>query len=83
MKTNDVACFYECDDEFIGAISHVCIAYIEHLNCMSVALDIIAGDERHTVYIPHSSVPQVIQGLSSSYYSIADTVEPLEEEDGK
>ena len=83
MKTNDVACFYECDDVFIGAISHVSIAYIEHLNCMCVALDIVQGDERHTIYIPQSSVPQVVQALSSSYYSIVDTVQPLEEEDGK
>jgi hypothetical protein len=82
MKTNDVACFYECDDVFMGAISHVSIAFIEHLNCMSVALDILPGDGRHTIYIPHSSVPQIVQALSSSYYSIADTMKQMEEEQG-
>ena len=83
MKTNDVACYYECDDKFMGAISQVSIAFIEHLNAVSVALDIIAGDDRHTIYIPHSSVPQVIQALSSSYYSISDNLKLMEEEHGK
>ena len=83
MKTNDVACFYECDDVFMGATSTVSIAYLGRLNCMSIAVDIMVGDDRHTVYIPHSAVPQILQALSSSYYSIADTVQPLEEEDGK
>jgi hypothetical protein len=83
MKTNDVACFYECDDVFMGAISHVSIAFIEHLNAMSVALDIVAGNRRHTVYIPHSSVPQVVQALSASYYSIADTMKQMEDEHGE
>jgi hypothetical protein len=83
MKTNDVACFYECDDVFMGAISHVSIAFIEHLNAVSVALDIIAGDDRHTIYIPHAAVPQVVQALSSSYYSISDNLKLMEEEHGK
>jgi hypothetical protein len=84
MRTNDVACYYECDDTFTGALSHVSIAYIEHLHTMSVALDILAGEERHTIYIPHSSVPQIVQAFSASYYSIADTIKQMEEEqDGK
>ena len=83
MRTNDVACYYECDDVFMGATSHVSIAFIEHLNAVSVALDIIAGDERHTIYIPHSAVPQIVQALSVSYYSISDTLKQMEDEDGK
>lgn len=83
MRTNDVACYYEYDDTFTGALSHVSIAYIESLNAMSVALDIMAGEERHTVYIPHAAVPQVVQALSSSYYSISDTLKQMEEEHGK
>ena len=83
MKTNDVACYYECDDVFTGATTHVSIAFIEHLNAVSVALDIIAGDERHTIYIPHSAVPQIVQALSVSYYSISDTLKQMEDEDGK
>ena len=59
------------------------IAFIEHLNAVSVALDIIAGDERHTVYMPHAAVPQVVQALSSSYSSISDTLKQMEEEHGK
>jgi hypothetical protein len=83
MKTNDVACYFESDDIFTGALSHVSIAYIEHLNSMSVALDILVGEERHTVYIPHAAVPHVVQALSSSYYSIAETTKQMEEEDGQ
>ena len=83
MRTNDVACYYECDDVFTGATTHVSIAFIEHLNAVSVALDIIAGDERHTRYIPHSAVPQIVQALSVSYYSISDTFKQMEAEDGK
>ena len=59
------------------------IAFIEHLNAVSVALDIIAGDDRHTLYIPHAAVPQVVQAFSSSYYSISDTIKQMEEEHGK
>lgn len=80
MKTNDIACFYEFEDVFIGASSHLSIAFIEHLNAMSIALDIIAGDDRHTVYIPHASVPHIVQALSSSYYSISDTMKQMEDE---
>jgi hypothetical protein len=83
MRTNDVACYYECDDTFTGALFHVSIAYIEHLNTMSVAWDIVSGDERHTVYLPHTAVPQVVQALSSSYYSISDTLKQMEEDNGK
>jgi len=83
MKTNDVACYYESDDVFMGATTQVGIAYVEHLNCMSVALDIVAEDRRHTVYIPHSSVPQIVQALSASYYSIADTMKQMEDEHGE
>ena len=83
MRTNDVACFFESDDTFTGATSHISIAYIEHLNAMSVALDVIAGDDSHTIYIPHSAVPQVVQALSVSYYSISDTLKQMEEEHGK
>ena len=83
MKTNDVACYFESDEIFTGALSHVSIAYIEHLNAMSVAWDIVAGDERHTVYIPHAAVPQIVQALSSSYYSISDTLKQMEVEDGE
>ncbi len=83
MRTNDVACYYECDDKFTGAISQVSIAFIEHLNAVGVALDIIAGDDRHTIYIPHSSVPQIVQAFSASYYSIADTMKQMEDEHGE
>jgi hypothetical protein len=83
MKTNEISCFYESDDVFVGAASHVSIAYIENLNTMSIALDIVVGDDRHTVYIPHSAVPQIIQAFNSSYYSIADAMQQMEAEHGK
>jgi len=50
---------------------------------VSVALDIIAGDDRHTIYIPHAAVPQIVQALSASYYSIADTMKQMEDEHGE
>ena len=53
-------------------------AYIELLNIMSVALGIIARDERHTVYKPHADVPQFIQALRSSFCSISDTLKQME-----
>ena len=83
MRTNDVACYFESDEVFMVATSHVSIAYIEHLNAMSVALDVIAGDDRHTIFIPHSAVPQIVQALSSSYFSISDNLKQMEAEDGK
>lgn len=83
MKTNEITCYYDNDEKFSGAISHVNIAYIEHLNCMSIALDIVVDDERHTVYFPHSSIPAVIQGFSSAYFSVADNLQQMEEEHGE
>ena len=81
MKTNEIPCYFETDDFFRGATGHVNIAYIESLNSLCVGVDVIAGDERHTVYIPHESVPQLVQGLSSSYFSIHETIEAMKEED--
>ena len=83
MKTNEIPCFYEFDDVFVDAASHVSIAFIEHLDCLSIALDIIAGDDRHTVYIPHAALPQVVQALTSSHYSICDTLQQMEKDNGK
>ena len=82
MRTNDVECYFESDDLFVDATTHVSIAFIEHLSVMSVALDIIADDDRQTVYIPHAAVPQIVQALSSSYYSITGTIIHEEAEDG-
>jgi hypothetical protein len=67
----------------MGATTQVSIAFIEHLNAVSVALDIIAGDDRHTIYIPHSSVPQVVQSLSSSYFGITENQRQMEDEHGE
>ncbi len=83
MKTNEIPCFYETDDSFVNATGHVNIAYIESLNSLCVGVDVIAGDERHTVYIRHESVPQLVQGLSSSYFSIQESIEQMEEDDAK
>ena len=84
MKTNEIPCFYETDDSFHQGSANVNIAYIEILNSLCVGVDILAGDERHTVYFPHQSVPQLVQGLSSSYFSIQETIDQMkEEEDGK
>jgi hypothetical protein len=83
MKTNEIPCFYETDDSFSEAKAQVNIAYIESLNNLCVGVDVIAGDERHTVYIPHESVPQLVQGLSSSYFSIQESIEQMEDEDGQ
>ena len=83
MKTNEIQCFYETDESFVNATGHVNIAYIESLNSLCVGVDVIAGDERHTVYIPHESVPQLVQGLSSSYFSIQESIEQMEEDDAK
>jgi hypothetical protein len=83
MKTNEIPCYFETDDSFLQATGHVNIAYIESLNSLCVGVDVIAGDERHTVYIPHESVPQLVQGLSSSYFSIQESIEQMEEDDAK
>jgi len=84
MKTNEIPCYFETDDSFIQATGHVNIAYIESLTSLCVGVDVIAGDERHTVYFPHESVPQLVQGLSSSYFSIQESIEEMkEEQDGK
>jgi len=84
MKTNEITCFFETDDSFQGATSHVNIAYIESLNSLCVGVDILAADERHTVYFPHAVIPLIVQGLSSSYFSITESMDQMkEEEDGK
>ena len=84
MKTNEIQCFYETDDSFQGATSNVNIAYIESLNSLCVGVDVIAGDQRHTIYFPHQTIPHIVQGLSSSYFSIQETIEEMkEEQDGK
>ena len=83
MRTNEIPCFYDNDEKFIGGVSLVNIAYIEHLNCLSIALDIVAEEERHTVFFPHSSIPAVIQGLSSAYFSVTDNLQQMEEDNGK
>lgn len=80
MKTNEIPCFFETDDSFQGATSHVNIAYIERLNSLCVGVDVIAGDERHTVYFPQLVIPLIVQGLSSSYFSISETIEEMKEE---
>jgi hypothetical protein len=68
---------------FVDAASHVRIAFFEHLNIMSVASDIIAWDDRLTVYIPHAAVLHVVQVLSPSNCSISDTINQMEEDNGK
>ncbi len=83
MKTNDVPCFYEANESLSSATINVNIAYIESLNSLCVAVDVIAEDERHTVYFPQTSIPEVVQGISSSYFSIQESIEQMEEEDGK
>ena len=80
MKTNEIPCFYETDESFQGATSHVNIAYIESLSSLCVGVDILAADERHTVYFPHAAIPLIVQGLSSSYFSIQETIEEMKEE---
>jgi hypothetical protein len=83
MKTNEIQCYFETDDSFLEANAQVNIAYIESLNSLCVGVDVIAGDERHTVYFPQTSIPSVVQGLSSSYFSIQESIEQMEEEDGQ
>ena len=84
MKTNEIPCFFETDDSFVNATGHVNIAYIESLNSLCVGVDIIAADERHTVYFPHSVIPLIVLGLSSSYFSITESMDQMkEEQDGK
>ena len=84
MKTNEIQCFYETDDSFGTSKAHVNIAYIESLNSLCVGVDILAGDERHTVYFPHAVIPLIVQGLSSSYFSITESMDQMkEEQDGK
>lgn len=84
MKTNEIPCFFETDDSFQGATSHVNIAYIESLNSLCVGIDIVVADERHTVYFPHQTIPLIVQGLSSSYFSITESMDQMkEEQDGK
>ena len=83
MKTNEIPCYFETDDSFLQATGHVNIAYIESLNSLCVGVDVLAGDERHTVYFPQTSIPGVVQGLSSSYFSIQESIEQMEDENGK
>ena len=84
MKTNEIQCFFETDESFVNATGHVNIAYIESLNSLCVGIDVVAGDDRHTLYIPHQTIPLIVQGLSSSYFSISETIEEMkEEQDGK
>jgi len=83
VKTNDVPCFYETNESLSSATINVNIAYIECLNSLCVGVDVLAGEDMHTIYIPHTSISHLIQGLSSSYFSIQESIEQMEEENGK
>lgn len=83
MRTNDVACYCGWDGVLKGATIHLSIAYIKSLNGLSLAMDIVAGEERYTVYFPYSALPQLVHALSSSYFSISDTLKQMKAEDGK
>jgi hypothetical protein len=83
MKTNEISCYFESDDTFGPSKAHVNIAYIESLNSLYVGVDIMAGDERHTVYFPHAVIPLIVQGLSCSYFSIQESINQMEADDGK
>jgi hypothetical protein len=80
MNLNETLCFVETDDCFQGGKILVNIAYIEHLNCLSVAMDVIVNDDRHTIYIPYASIPLVVQSLSSSYFGITENQRQMEAE---
>ena len=83
MKTNEIPCYFETDDSFQAATSNVNIAYIESLNSLCVGVDVIAGDQRHTIYFPQLVIPLIVQGLSSSYFSIQESITKMEEDDAK
>lgn len=83
MKTNEISCYFESDESFGPSKAHVNIAYIESLNSLCVGVDIMAADERHTVYFPQDAIPHIVQGLSSSYFSIQESIQKMEDEDGK
>jgi hypothetical protein len=83
VKTNDIPCFYETNESLSSATINVNIAYIESLNSLCVGVDVLAGEDMHTIYIPHTSISHLIQGLSSSYFSIQESIEQMEDEDGK
>lgn len=83
MKSNEIQCYFETDDLFQSATSHVNIAYVESLNSLCVGVDILAGEERLTVYFPHAVVPLIVHGLSSSYFSVQESINQMEAENGK
>ena len=83
MKTNEIPCFYETDDSFGTSKAHVNIAYVESLNSLCVGVDVIAGDQRNTIYFPQLVIPLIVQGLSSSYFSIQESITKMEEDDAK
>ena len=83
MRTNRSYCYFKSNDVVTGATIHPRIAYIKSLNVLSVALDIVAGEESHTVYFTYSALPQLVHILGSSYFSISETLKQMEAEDGK
>lgn len=83
MKSNTIHCYLQTDTSLSIAKSEVVVAPISSLDCLSIGLEVLAEDQQLTIFFPHSSIPALVQGLSSAYFSIADIQANEEDEDGK
>lgn len=84
MKFNDIHCFLKTAASFSVAKSEVVISPIDSDSGLSIALVILAeDDEQHTIYFPHSSIPELVQRLSSAYFSITNIDSTEEDDDAK
>jgi hypothetical protein len=83
MKSNMIHCYLQTDTSLTIAKSEVVVAPISSLDCLSIGLNIRMEDQQQTIFFPHSSIPALVQGLSSAYFSIADIESNEEVENAK
>jgi hypothetical protein len=83
MKPNEIDCFYEHNDVFLPAKSQTCIAFVQHLDCLTIALEISFQGDVHTVFFPYTRISEVVDSLMSTLDKLNKFVDETGLVDGK
>ena len=83
MKPNEIDCFYEHNDIFLPAKSQTCIAFVEHLDCLTIALEVSVQGDVHTVFYPYNRISEVVDSLTSTLDNLNKYVEETGPDDGE
>ena len=83
MKPNEIDCFYEHNDIFLPAKSQTCIAFVEHLDCLTIALEVSVQGDVHTVFYPYNRILEVVDSLTSTLDNLNKYVNETGPDDGE